>query len=84
MINRITTAVNGRYEWNFTNYYTTGIEVTDSKYELKSPLRADCYGIEFLADTRGQDTTDKDSDNDMFLRLLPFLALIITYYALYK
>lgn len=62
-------SVNGRYEWNFTNYYTTGIEVTDSKYELKSPLRADCYGIEFLADTRGQDTTDKDSDNDMFFTI---------------
>ena len=31
-----------------------------------SPYRADAYGIEFLAAKRGEDTTDNDSDSDIF------------------
>ncbi len=34
--------------------------------ELKSPFRADSYGIEFLVEKRDQDTTDNSSDKDIF------------------
>lgn len=59
-------STNGRYEWNFTNYYTTGMNINDAKLELQSPYRADCYGVEILADTRGSETSDTESDNDLF------------------
>ena len=59
-------SVNGRDEFRFTNEYTTGITLTDKVLELVSPYRADAYGMEFLAEKRGEDTTDSDSDNDIF------------------
>jgi hypothetical protein len=59
-------SVNGRDEFRFTNEYTTGITLTDNVLELVSPYRADVYGMEFLAEKRGEDTTDSDSDNDIF------------------
>lgn len=59
-------SVNGRDEFRFTNEYTTGINLTENSIELISPYRADAYGIEFLAQKRGEDTTDSDSDNDVF------------------
>lgn len=59
-------SVNGRDEFRFTNEYTTGVTLTDNVLELVSPYRADAYGIEFLAAKRGEDTTDSDSDNDVF------------------
>ena len=59
-------SINGRDEFRFTNEYTTGITLTDNVLELVSPYRADAYGMEFLAEKRGEDTTDSDSDNDIF------------------
>ncbi len=59
-------SVNGLDEFNFTNEYATGVTLTDSTLELISPYRADCYGFEFLALKRGEDTTDSDSDKDVF------------------
>lgn len=59
-------SVNGRDEFRFTNEYTTGITLTDNVLELVSPYRADAYGMEFLAEKRSEDTTDSDSDNDIF------------------
>lgn len=59
-------SVNGRDEFHFTNEYTTGITLTENAKELISPYRADAYGIEFLAAKRGKDTTDNDSDSDIF------------------
>lgn len=59
-------SINGRDEFRFTTEYSTGITLTNNKFELISPYRADAYGIEFLAQKRGEDTTDKDSDNDVF------------------
>lgn len=59
-------SINGRDEFRFTTEYSTGITLTNNKFELISPYRADAYGIEFLAQKRGADTTDKDSDNDVF------------------
>lgn len=59
-------SVNGRDEFRFTNEYTTGVTLTDNVLELVSPYRADAYGMEFLAAKRGEDTTDSDSDNDVF------------------
>ena len=59
-------SMNGRDEFRFTTEYTTGIDITDNVLELISPYRADVYGIEFLSQKRGQDTTDSESDNDVF------------------
>lgn len=59
-------SVNGRDEFRFINEYTTGITLTDNVLKLVSPYRADAYGMEFLAEKRGEDTTDSDSDNDIF------------------
>ena len=56
----------GRDEWNFTNSYTTGVDVTDKTLSLISKYRADCYGLEFLAQKRAVDTTDDQSDQDVF------------------
>lgn len=59
-------SVNGKDEFRFTNEYTTGITLTDNKLEMISPYRADAYGIEFLAQKIGEDTTDNESDTDVF------------------
>lgn len=56
----------GRDEWNFNNSYTTGIDVSDKTLSMKSKYRADCYGIEFLAQKRSQDSKDDKSDKGVF------------------
>lgn len=58
--------INGRDEFNFNNTYSTGCSVVDKKLTLKSKYRGDCYGVEFTAQKRGEDTTDTTSDNDVF------------------
>lgn len=59
-------SINGKDEFRFTNTYTTGITLTDNVLDLISPYRADAYGIEFLSQKRGEDTTDDSSDNTIF------------------
>lgn len=59
-------SVNGRDEFNFNSSYMTGYNINGKKLELKSPFRADSYGIEFLVEKRGQDTTDNGNDKDVF------------------
>ena len=59
-------SINGRDEFRFTNEYITGVDLTDNTLNLISPYRADAYGIEFLVQKRGKDTTDNESDNDIF------------------
>lgn len=59
-------SINGRDEFRFTNEFSTGLRLTDNTLSLISPYRADAYGIEFLVQKRGEDTTDSDSDNDVF------------------
>lgn len=59
----------GRDEWNFYSSYTTGITVKDKKLTLKSKYRADCYGMEFLAQERSNSDADDESDNDVFFVL---------------
>lgn len=56
----------GRDEWNFENYYLTGVELTESKLELKCPYRADCYGMEELVLKRNEEEST-DSDEDVFI-----------------
>lgn len=58
---------NGKDEFRFTNEYTTGVTMTDNSLDMISPYRADAYGIEFLADKIGEDTTDNESDTDLFV-----------------
>ena len=64
--------MNGRYEFNFNNTYTTGYAVGDKSLTLTSKYRADVYGIEFGAQKRGKDTTDNDSDNSVFFVLCKY------------
>ena len=59
-------SVNGKDEFRFMNIYNTGITMTDNKLELISPYRADAYGIEFLVQKIGEDTTDNESDTAIF------------------
>lgn len=59
-------AVNGKDEFRFTNEFSTGVTVSSKKLELISDYRADAWGIEFLVQKRGEDTTDNESDNDIF------------------
>lgn len=59
-------SINGRDEFRFTNEFSTGLNLRDNTLSLISPYRADAYGIEFLVQKRGEDTTDNDSDNDVF------------------
>lgn len=58
--------VNGRDEFNFNNTYSTGCSVSDKTLSLLSKYRADCYGLEFAVQKRGKDTTDSESDQDVF------------------
>lgn len=58
--------IDGRYEYNFSNYYTTGLKLTDKKLELVSKYRADSYGIEFTARKSNSESTDDKSDEDLF------------------
>lgn len=62
-------SVNGRDEFNFNNTYTSGVVNVTKTLSLISGYRADCYGIEFATQKRGKDTTDKDSDKDVFFVL---------------
>lgn len=59
-------SVNGRDEFRFSNEYETGVKINDNSLELISPYRADAYGIEFLVQKRGEDTTDNTSDSNVF------------------
>lgn len=58
---------NGRYEFNGEHNYSTDLTVIENVLQLISPYRADCYGIEFLAQEREKTTTDNKSDKDIFL-----------------
>lgn len=62
-------SVNGRDEFNFNNTYSTGCTVSDKTLSLISRYRADCYGIEFAVQKRGEDTTDSAADRDVFFVL---------------
>lgn len=59
--------IDGRLEKNFTNYYSTGANVTDNKLSLISKYRADSYGIEFIARKSESQTKDDKSDEDIFV-----------------
>ncbi len=59
--------INGRYEKNFTNYYTTGYNSTDKKLQLISKYRADVYGIEFTVRKGESETKDDKADEDVFV-----------------
>ena len=59
--------INGRYEKNSTNYYTTGYNATDKKLQLISKYRADVYGIEFTARKSESETKDDKADEDVFV-----------------
>lgn len=59
--------LNVRYEFNGEHDYATDLNLGENMLNLISPYRADCYGIEFLAQERNKDSTDDKSDKDLFL-----------------
>lgn len=60
--------VNGKQEFNTTAEYSAPITRVAKDLNLVSVYRADCYGIEFTRlNLDGKDTTDNESDNDVFL-----------------
>jgi hypothetical protein len=59
--------VNGKQEFNTTHEYSAPITRVAKELNLVSVYRNDCYGIEFTRlNLDGKDTTDNDSDNDVF------------------
>lgn len=69
--------VNGRDEFRFGTVFSTELKLNDSELNLVSPYRADAYGIELLANKRGEDTTDNSSDKDVFMIGALFQTAII-------
>lgn len=59
-------STNGRDEFHFTQEWETGLTIVDTNLDIKSPYRADVYGIEFLAQERSETSKDDKSDNDIF------------------
>lgn len=59
--------INGRDEFHFKSCFSTGLSIKDNILSLISPYRADCYGLEFLANEREEESKDTDSDNDIFI-----------------
>lgn len=59
--------INGRDEFHFKSSFGTGLDIKDNILSLISPYRADCYGLEFLANERDEESKDTDSDNDIFI-----------------
>lgn len=59
--------INGRDEFHFKSSFSTGLDIKDNILSLISPYRADCYGLEFLANERDEESKDTDSDNDIFI-----------------
>lgn len=59
--------INGRDEFHFKSSFSTGLDINDNILSLISPYRADCYGLEFLANERDEESKDTDSDNDIFI-----------------
>jgi hypothetical protein len=58
----------GKQEFNNTSQYTSPITRITKELNLVSAYRADSYGIEFTRiNFEGKNTTDSDSDNDVFL-----------------
>jgi len=61
-------SANGKYEVNGTFSYKTEYESSnDNVLSLISPYRGDSIGIELLCWTRGEQSTDTRSDNDVFV-----------------
>lgn len=59
--------INGRDEFHFKSSFSTGLDIKDNILSLISPYRADCHGLEFLANERDEESKDTDSDNDIFI-----------------
>jgi hypothetical protein len=59
--------VNGKQEFNTTHEYSAPVTRIAKELNLVKAYRSDCYGIEFTRlNLDGKDTTDNDSDNDVF------------------
>jgi len=59
--------LNGRFEPNSLQEYSSPQKRVGKKLELVAPIRADPYGMEFVRiNYDGKTTTDSDSDNDTF------------------
>ena len=59
--------INGRDEFHFKSSFSTGLDIKDNILSLICTYRADCYGFEFLANEREEESKDTDSDNDIFI-----------------
>lgn len=60
--------VNGRYETNQGQEWTTPVTKVVRQLDLVSPYRADAFGMELLrVNLEGKNSSDSDSDNDTFI-----------------
>ena len=59
---------NGRGEFNTELNFTTSINETNEKLDIKTPYRRDSYGVEFvLVDFEDKGTDDSKEDNTIFV-----------------
>lgn len=60
--------VNGKDEFNQTNYFTTGFDNIKEVYDIVSPYIASMYAIELLRiNFANRKTTDNKNDNEVFI-----------------
>lgn len=59
--------VNGRFEWNQEQIWSTPATKVQKELDLSSVYRVDCYGAEFQRLLKDRDTTDKEGDNDPWM-----------------
>jgi hypothetical protein len=60
--------VNGKYDFNGYQIYTTPMKAVTDQIDLQSPYKAGPYEIEILrVNLEGKETTDDQSDNEVFV-----------------
>lgn len=59
--------VNGRYEWNQEQIWSTPATKSPKELDLSTVYRTDCYGAEFQRLLIDKDTTDAGEDNDNWM-----------------
>lgn len=79
---------NGKQEVNSGQQWSTPVTRVVRELDMKSPWRADPYGIEFLRiNLDGKTTTDDSSDNDVFMINIETQLTVVgsdQYYKLYR
>jgi hypothetical protein len=70
--------INGRYEFNMTQLYTTSVTRVSTVLDLTTKYRLDMYGFEYTRiNLDGKTTSDSSADNDVFALCVMPTTLIV-------